>query len=176
MKAFMVSQERPFILQLIQEIPDFKSWVQGYLKDGLEVLIGHTDMHLFQFFVDSTRWLVMQYKVFPIYAMWSPKDGLAIQLWKSNDQGHPKLPIGIPKHVPSRPIWGNDASKLIEKENFINNGISKYLEFWKLNILKDEMYARTMQPYIEYWEGILKCLSKPTPQQSLNIVRGFLAD
>ncbi len=30
-----------------QKIPDFKSWVQGYLKDGLEVFVGHINMHLF---------------------------------------------------------------------------------------------------------------------------------
>jgi len=50
MKTFMVSQERPFILQLIQEILNFKSWVQGYLKDNLKVLIGHIDMLFFWFF------------------------------------------------------------------------------------------------------------------------------
>ncbi len=48
---------------------------------------------------------------------------------------------GIPKHVPFCPIWGNDVSKLVEKERFINCGILKYLEFWKFNILTDEMYA-----------------------------------
>jgi hypothetical protein len=42
MKTFMVLQEWPFIPQLIQKIPNFKSWVQGYLKDGHEILFGHT--------------------------------------------------------------------------------------------------------------------------------------
>jgi len=87
----------------------------------------------------------MHYKVSLIDAMWSPKDGLAIQLWKCDDQGHPKLLTRIPKLVPFHPIWGNDASKSIEKEKFINCGILKYIEFWKLNILRDEMYARAMQ-------------------------------
>jgi hypothetical protein len=50
MKAFMVSQERPFIPELIQEIPNFKSWVLGCLKDGPKTLIGHIDMHLLNFF------------------------------------------------------------------------------------------------------------------------------
>jgi hypothetical protein len=44
---------------------------------------------------------------------------------------------------------GNDASKSIKKEKFISNDISKYLEFWKLNIMRNEMYAKAM-PYIEY--------------------------
>ncbi len=33
------------------------------LKDGLEILVGHIDMHLFRFFVDLVGWCVMQYKV-----------------------------------------------------------------------------------------------------------------
>jgi hypothetical protein len=55
----MISHERPFIHQLIQEIPNFKSWVLGCLKDGLETLVGHTDMYMFRFFVDLLGWLVM---------------------------------------------------------------------------------------------------------------------
>jgi hypothetical protein len=47
MKVFMFSQDRPFILQLIQKLPNFKSWVNGFLNDGLDILVGHMDMHLF---------------------------------------------------------------------------------------------------------------------------------
>jgi hypothetical protein len=71
-------------------------------------------------------------------------------LWKYDNQGHPKLPSGVPKLVPFRPIWGNDASKSIKEEKVICSGISKYLEFWNLNIMKNEMYAKAMVPYIEY--------------------------
>jgi len=42
MKSFMFSQDCPFILQLIQEIFYFKSWVNGYLNDGPYILVGHT--------------------------------------------------------------------------------------------------------------------------------------
>jgi hypothetical protein len=59
MKAFMVSHDRPFIPQLIQEFPNIKTWVLGCLKDDLETLVGHIDMHLFRFFVDSFGWFVM---------------------------------------------------------------------------------------------------------------------
>jgi hypothetical protein len=59
----MVPQDDPFIPQLIQEIPYFKSWVKRYLKDGLETLMGcldmHTNMHLFYFYVDSIGWPMM---------------------------------------------------------------------------------------------------------------------
>jgi hypothetical protein len=48
MRAFMISQERLFILQLVQENPNFKSWVLDCLKDGLETLVGHSDMYMFR--------------------------------------------------------------------------------------------------------------------------------
>ncbi len=53
------------------------------LKDGLEILVGHIDMHLFRFFVDLVGWCVMQYKVSLNDAMWSPKDGHRIWLWQN---------------------------------------------------------------------------------------------
>jgi len=55
--------------------------------------------------------------VSPTYLIWSPIDGPIIRLWKFDDQGCPKFPSGIPKLVLFYPIWGSDASKLIEKEN-----------------------------------------------------------
>jgi hypothetical protein len=59
MKMFMISQDRPFIPQLIEEILDFKTWVKRCLKDGLEILVCHIDMCIYLFFVDSVGWLVM---------------------------------------------------------------------------------------------------------------------
>jgi len=52
MKTFMLSQDRPFIPQLIQEIPDFKSWVNGYLNDGLDILVNHIKMQFFLVFYE----------------------------------------------------------------------------------------------------------------------------
>jgi hypothetical protein len=66
-------------------------------------------------------------------------------LWKFDDQGCFKFPSGISKLVPFF-LLGNDASKLLEKEKFISSGILKHLEFWKLNVLRDEMYAKVMKP------------------------------
>jgi hypothetical protein len=77
-----------------------------------------------------------------------------------------------PNLVLFHPIWGNDISKSLDKEKFITNGISKYLEIWKLNIVRDEMYTKAMGPYIEYWEGILNCLLKPLPKQSPILLEG----
>jgi hypothetical protein len=34
--------------------------------------------------------------------------------------------------------------KLIEKEKIINNGLLKYVVFWKMGMCKDETYARKL--------------------------------
>jgi hypothetical protein len=43
--------------------------------------------------------------------------------------------------------WWIGAS---EKERFTSSGILKYVEFWNLGILKDDLYARVMGPYVKY--------------------------
>ncbi len=161
MKAFIVSQEWPFILQLIQKIPDFKTWVVGCLKDGLETLVRFTNLHLFRPFFDSLGWPIMQYKVSPIDNVWSPTNEPPIKLWEFNLDGSPKLPTRVPSPIPYRPIWGNDVLESLEKEKFISVGLSKYLEFWKQRIDQNTTYVMKMASYIEYWEDILLHLSKP---------------
>jgi len=65
-------------------------------------------------------------------------------LWQIDDLGCPKLPQGFPNLVFFHLIWENDATKLIEKENIINNGLFKYVVFWKMGMCKDETYARKL--------------------------------
>jgi len=104
MKPFMFSQDHSFILQLIQEIPNLKSLVNGYLNDGPNILVDHTKMHLFRFFVDEVRWPMMQYKVSSSNALWSPKDGSTIQLWKEDGTRNAKLSAKVSNLVPFSPI------------------------------------------------------------------------
>jgi hypothetical protein len=86
-------------------------------------------MHFFKKFVDLSSWLVMQYKVSLTISIWSPTKGPPIQLWKANVDGSPKLPTRVPNFGPYHPIWGHDAITCVEKEKFINVGLSKYVEF-----------------------------------------------
>jgi len=113
--------------------------------------------------VDEIGWLMMQYKVFLIDPLWSPKDGLAIRLWKEDGIRWLKLLVGVLNPIPFRSIWGNDELKAGEKERFIKSKISKYIEFWKLGSWKDDAYYRIMGPYVKYWENILELLSRPIP-------------
>jgi hypothetical protein len=128
MKAFMISQEKPLNPQLIQEIPDFKSWVLGCLKDDLGTLVGHTDMHLFRFIIDLSGWPMM-YKVSPIDLVWSPINAPLIRLWKANLDGSPQFSIRVLSLVPYCPIWGNNVSRSVKKEKFISAKLSKYVDF-----------------------------------------------
>ncbi len=118
-------------------------------------------MHLFRFLVDSFGWPMMWYKVSPTDSVWSPIEAPPIQLWKANADGYLKLPTKVPNHVPYRPIWGHDVVRLVNREIFINAGLSKYMEFWKQGMEQSTTYAMNMSPYVDYNKDILFHLSKP---------------
>jgi hypothetical protein len=51
------------------------------------------------------------------------------KLWKTNPNGSPQLPIGIPSLVPYCIIWSHDALRSMERENVISVGLPKYMKF-----------------------------------------------
>ncbi len=59
------------------------------------------------------------------------------------------------------------------REKFNRGGISKYLEFWKLRMSKDDIYARAMGPYVNYWENILGLLARALLRQSQCFWKAF---
>ncbi len=77
------------------------------------------------------------------------EDGVASSRGKTGG-ARPKLPMGVSNFVPIRSIWGNDEMKTSEKEWFISTRISKYIEFWKLGMSKDDSYSKVMGPYVKY--------------------------
>ncbi len=84
-----------------------------------------------------------------------------------------KLLAWVSNPIPFHSIWGIDELRSCEKERFISSEISKYVEFWKLGMSKDDSCARVMGPYVKYWESILELLSKPIPRQSFVLLEGF---
>jgi hypothetical protein len=71
---------------------------------------------------------MMQYNISIIKKKLSLKNSPLIQLWSANAKGWLKLPIGVLNLVWFHLIWGNNALSYVEKNKFINNGISKYVE------------------------------------------------
>ncbi len=103
-------------------------------------------MHFFRFFIDSLGWPMMQYKVSPTNPIRSPVDGPPIKLWKVNLDGSPMLHVRVPSLVLYYPIWGNDASRSMEREN---SRLSKYMDFLKVGIVQSCTYKMKMKPYVE---------------------------
>ena len=63
MKSFMDCKTLLVIPHFIEEVPDFKGFVEGYLHTGDDSLQGHSQAQQFKFYKDSDGWPLMQYKI-----------------------------------------------------------------------------------------------------------------
>jgi hypothetical protein len=77
MKAFMNSQKSTvFILKLVQEVADFKSYVWDFHHNGSNKFFGLGEMHLFKFYIEEDGedrgWSIMRYKVLCIASFHYP--------------------------------------------------------------------------------------------------------
>ena len=88
MKSFMESQKMSFIPKFVQEVANFKSFIQGHLCGGPLRLIGLRDIHLFKFYVDEEGWPIIQYKESTTDTTWLPCNKQALpygkQIWMAN--------------------------------------------------------------------------------------------
>ena len=62
MKSFMDVDFIPTVPHLIEEVPDFKAFIEGSLLNGDELLVGHTKAQQFKFYLNSTGVPFMKYK------------------------------------------------------------------------------------------------------------------
>ena len=51
------------ILHLIDEVPDFKKFIEDGIAMGENALLGHTKVQQFKFYIDASGCLVMKYKL-----------------------------------------------------------------------------------------------------------------
>jgi len=141
---------------LVKEVPDFKGYVDGYICDGKERLVGHSKPLQFRFYMqDGTP--LMQYKLHPKSTEWLPQDG--IQIWKQDEDGKPRLPQGQPKLLP--------PFEFIKDHEQVIHGLSKYVEYWKAWVDQrgdKSSYANWITPVIQYWEIFIPLLKKPNIQ------------
>ena len=80
MKAFIESQELLFMLEFIQEVGDFKSFVKDYQCSGSARLIGLREMHLLRFYVDSDGIPIMNFKMSAVDSKWLLSDKSSLPL------------------------------------------------------------------------------------------------
>jgi len=76
----MDCKTQPMIPHFIEEVPDFKGFVEGYLHTSNDFLQGHSQAQQFKFYKDSNRSPLMQYKVLCTNVDWLPKEGGGIRL------------------------------------------------------------------------------------------------
>lgn len=97
--------QNSFILELIQEVANFKYFIKGYVED----LVGLKKMHIFKFFVENDGWLVFQYKNLHLI-QWLPWNNLVF-MWKDDGCDHPLIPSGKLSALQIRPPWGHAIVK-----------------------------------------------------------------
>ena len=140
---------------LLTKVPDFKSFVDGFLCSGQDTLVGHSKPLQFCFFMQGEI-PTMQYKIHPKLPDWLPKEG-GIELWKKDNEGRPMLPVGCPNMLPIADYVKDNLS--------VVNGIRDYLSFWEKWSEKNGKEATCTQfiePVIDYWKDMIIELQRPT--------------
>ena len=79
MKSFMDTGSQPVIPHPIEEVPDFKKFVEGYLCTRRDALARHTNAQQFKFYRNGNGWPLMQYKLLCTNSKWLPREG-----WKNS--------------------------------------------------------------------------------------------
>ena len=87
MKSFMDVDSVPTIPHLVEEVPDFKGFIENSILEGADALVGHTKVQQFKFYLDSTGCLVMKFKRYCTDTDWLPKEGGGIKLWREDEEG-----------------------------------------------------------------------------------------
>ena len=154
MKSFMDCERPPVIPHLIEEVPDFKRFVDGFLHSGDDALSGHSQAQQFKFYKDSNGWPLMQYKILSTDSEWLPTEGGGIRLWKETSDGRPKVPVGTPRPLPPQPIRCYDE---------ICKGLDGYIAWWGAMANQDLSgeFRRKNDPLKKYWEGVRSALNVP---------------
>ena len=80
MKSFIDVESIPTIPHVIEEVVDFKGFIGGKLNDGNDILIGHTKPQQVKFYLNSTGYPIMMYKMLCTNADWLGENDRGIKL------------------------------------------------------------------------------------------------
>jgi len=131
---------------LVEEVPDFKSFLEGYIPDKGDALCGHKDPLQFRFlYIDGFP--VMQYRMNPLQDEWKPHKG--IKMWKEDSvTGQALLPQGQPKPI--------KICSYLQDNDMVVKGIKYYVNHWeeyqRVSTLQgNSSYSTWLEPTIVYW-------------------------
>ena len=154
MKSFMDCEKYPVIPHFIEEVPDFQTFVEGYLGTSGDFLEGHSTCQQFKFYMDSTGWPLMEYKNLCTGPKWLPEHGNGICLWSETEDGRPKVPRGSPPPVAPEKKRTYDETK---------KGLDGFIAYWTQMANEDHSgeFRRKNEPIKNYWKGIRAALDAP---------------
>ena len=161
MNSFMDVESIPTIPHLIEEVQNFKSFIDGEILDKDEALVGHTKPQQVKFYVNATGCPIMKYKLFCTDIEWLGEEGAGIKIWKEDAEGHSLWPRGEPLHVPQRRMRGVED---------IEKGIAGYMKYWRdlCNVDVTGEYQRRYEHLVQYWCDVKEALDEPiTPSNDL---------
>ena len=154
MKSFMERKSYPVIPHLIEEVPNFKKFVEGYLCTGRDALTRHTNAQQFKFYRNANGWPLMHYKLLCIDNKWLLKEGGGIWLWKQSEDGLPKVPFKDPKALKPQKMCGHDE---------VCKGLEGFLNLWSAMAYDDfsREFRRKSEPMSQYWRGVKAAIDLP---------------
>ena len=158
MKSFMDCETQPVIPHLIEEVPNFKAFVQGYLHTGDDSLQGHSQAQQFKFYKNANGWPLMQYKILCTDSDWLPKEGGGICLWKETFDGRPRVPRGSPAPL---------APHLMHCFDEVCKELDGDIAFWGAMANQDlsRESRKKNESVMKYWEGVRGALQDPLRQR-----------
>jgi hypothetical protein len=165
MKSFMDGESIPVVPHLIQEVPDFKGFIDPCICKKGEALEGHTTAQAFKFYRNPNGWPLMQYKRYCTDAEWLPKEGGGIRLWREDNEGKPILPTGEPNAL---------APQQMRNHSEITKGIGGFINLWETVSAEDITgeYRKTHEHLIQYWRRVKLALAQD-PVVSRTLRNGF---
>jgi hypothetical protein len=160
MKSFMTNESAATIPHLIQEVPDFKKFIQEWILDGDEALQGHTKAHQFKFYLDASGCPVMKYKILCQDVDWLPRggEGSGIKLWKEDSMGRSLWPRGEP-----------DALQPSAMRHFpeVVKGLSGFIDHWEQSSRESFEARRCYEPLSSYWRDVRDAMTLPMDTPSI---------
>jgi hypothetical protein len=165
MKSFMDGESIPVVPHLIQEVPDFKGFIDPCICKKGEALEGHTTAQAFKFYRNPNDWPLIQYKRYCTDAEWLPKEGGGIRLWREDNEGKPILPTREPNAL---------APQQMRNHSEITKGIGGFINLWETISAEDIIgeYRRTHEHFIQYWRRMKLALAQD-PVVSRTLRNGF---